>query len=47
MESIDKIITQDEYAKLTNELMLLEAQQEFDGVDNSVRIAEIKKQLGI
>ena len=47
MESIDKIISQREYELLSNELMQLEAAQEFDGTDNSERIAEIKKLLDV
>ena len=46
MESLDKIFTQDEHLRLLSELMVLESEQEFNGVDNSVRIAEIRAILG-
>ena len=47
MENVHGLISQEEFDRLLNELMLLEAEEEFDKVDHSIRIAEIRKRLGL
>lgn len=42
MEKLNKILTQEEYEMLTSELMVLKAEEKFDGKDNTIRIKEIK-----
>ena len=43
MNAIGKIITQDEYSKMMSELLVLQAEEQFEGKDNSKRIKEIKE----
>ncbi len=43
MEKINGILTQEEFEKLSSELIILEAEEQFDGKDNKARIEEIEK----
>ena len=45
MERIGDTITQEKYGDLLDELMLLQAEEHFDGKDNEKRICEIKTLL--
>ncbi len=45
MKKIEGILTQEEFERLSSELLLLEAEEKFDGKDNSKRIQEIKDLL--
>lgn len=45
MERTDKIVTQEDSEKIRAEIMRLEMEQHFQGVDNSARIQELKEQL--
>lgn len=46
MEKIGGILTQEEFEKLSSELIVLEAEEKFEGKNNKARIEEIKKIIG-
>lgn len=45
MERVNKIITQEEYAKIRAEITKLEMEQALTGVDNSEKIKELKAKI--